>query len=177
MHIFFSFPPGTEPSETHPLSLTPYWHALSLHSSLHTSTWISQTIPLRNCPPLHIQHKREISPRTTGLKVLLKWNGFRILRRGKKKKKKLWISPGWEQAAGLLGEHPASPKQVNYKTMKIIKTRMLHRYCGFSLEYCPRGVGQLASRYCYADWPPTPRSGGRSTGRKDSHSAVNCPLL
>lgn len=58
--------------------------------------------------------------------MLLKWNGFRILRKQTNKQKKLWISPGYEQAAGLLGERPASPKQVNYKTMKIIKNRICY---------------------------------------------------
>lgn len=56
---------------------------LSAHKYVNIPNHSTKKLP----PPLHIQHKREISPRTTGLKVLLEWNGFRTLRRGKKKEK------------------------------------------------------------------------------------------
>lgn len=52
--------------------------------------------------------------RRNGSRILKRENGSRILRRGGGGREP-WISPGCEQAVGLWGEKPASPKQATTK--------------------------------------------------------------
>lgn len=114
---------GSSPSRTSPSANSLSDMHLPRHPVCTQGHEYSQTIPLRNCPPTrppHTTETREI-PYNHWIESALKWNGSRILRRKKEKKKELWISPGCEQAAGLWGWKTSISSTGNYKNRKIIK--------------------------------------------------------
>lgn len=118
----------------------------------------SQTIPLRNCPPLHTQHEQETFPTTTGPKSALKWNGFRTLRR-KQESCGFHLDVSRLQVWRLKTQHLLNrqlQKQGDYKN------RIYDVAIAAPLQKCSRGVGGLGSR----DAEMAPLAGARSAGRK-----------